>query len=493
MDFLDPAKKRAHTRRLYIGYALMGIAIMLTAVILLVLSNGYDVDRKTGKVIQNGLIFLNAVPESSDIYLNGKANGSTDERITVPEGKYAIELRREGYATWKKTIQLDGGNIERLVYPRLFPSKLSTAVAQTYTDAPTFSTQSPDRRWILVALPGQLSTFELHDTANPTDPVKTITLPSGTLTTAPAAATQSLRLAEWSTDNRHVMLKHVYGDATEFIMVDRTDPALSANLNKVVGQAPTMVTLRDRKYDKLHIYNATTKELRFFDLKTAQSTLVLSGVISYKSYRDTIVLYSATDPLDATKTQVRLKDGDKNYLLRSFTASDVLMEMAAYGDATYVVLSSPTEGKTYIYKDPINRFKQDAAAQITPFVLMRFASPAKLLFSNNTRFISLQLGTKFSVYDLEENRRYTFTVPGELAADQFASWMDGHRLLLNQASSVQVIEFDGQNQRNLGSIVPGSLPYFDRDYERLFTLSPDSVDAGKTVLRRTSLKLKLKP
>ncbi len=493
MDFLDPAKKRAHTRRLYIGYALMGIAIMLTAVILLVLSNGYDVDRKTGKVIQNGLIFLNATPDSADIYLNGKANGTTDERITVPEGKYAIELRREGYATWKKTIQLDGGNIERLVYPRLFPSKLSTAVSQTYSGIPAFSTQSPDRRWVLVALPGQLSTFEMHDTANPADPVKTINLPSGTMTAAPATVAQSLSLAEWSTDNRHVVLKHTYGDAVEFIMLDRTEPTLSVNLNKVIGLSPTMITLRDKKYDKLHVYVAATKELRFFDLKTAQNSLVLSGVISYKSYRDSIVLYSAADPLDATKTQVRIKDGDKNYLLRSFSSSDVLTDMAAYGDATYVALASPSEAKTYIYKNPISRFKQDANAQITPFVLMRFAGMSKLLFSNNTRFISLQSGTKFSVYDLEENRRYTFTIPGELAADQFATWMDGHRLLLNHAGTVHVVVFDGKNQLSLGSIVPGSLPYFDRDYERLYTLSPDNTDAAKTVLRRTSLKVKLKP
>ena len=493
MDFLDPAKKRAHTRRLYIGYALMGIAILLTAVILLVLSNGYDVDRKTGKVIQNGLIFLNSAPESTDIYLNGKSNGSTDERITVPEGKYAIELRREGYTTWKKTIQLEGGNIERLVYPRLFPSKLTTAISQTYAAAPAFSTQSPDRRWLLVALPGQLTSFEIFDTANPTDPAKTITLPTGLLTTVPASTAQTLTLAEWSTDNRHVMLKHTFGETYEYIMLDRTDPTLSVNLSKLIGNAPTLITLRDKKYDKLHVYSAATKELRLYDLKSNQSELVLSGVETYKSYRDNIVLYTTLDPLDTTKTQVRMRDGSKNYLLRSFTNNTVLVDMAAYSDATYVVLSSPAEGKTYIYKDPQNRFKQDATAQITPFVLIRFASPTKLLFSSNTRFISLQSGTKFSVYDLEENRRYSFTLPGELAPDQFASWMDGHRLLVNQAGNVQVVEFDGQNQRSLGSIVPGSLPSFDRDNERLFTLSPDATDATKTVLRRTSLKLKLKP
>ena len=138
MDFLDPVKKRAHTRRLFIGYFLVGVAILMASAILVILSYGYDLDRKTGQVIQNGLIFANAAPDAATIYLNGKENGQTDKRLTVPAGQYDIEYRRQGYRTWKKQIQLDGSSIERLVYARLFPEKLEQAESTVFDVAPAF-------------------------------------------------------------------------------------------------------------------------------------------------------------------------------------------------------------------------------------------------------------------------------------------------------------------------------------------------------------------
>ncbi len=156
MDFLDPNKKRAHIRRIYIGYFLMGIAILLSAFILVYISYGYKLDSQTGNIVQNGLIFINSGPESSSIFLNGKANGSTEKRLTVPEGKYDIELRRDGYDSWKKTIQLSGSSIERLIYPKLFPSELKTSQVKSYDTNPAFSTQSLDRKWVIISQPNSI-------------------------------------------------------------------------------------------------------------------------------------------------------------------------------------------------------------------------------------------------------------------------------------------------------------------------------------------------
>src|SRR3989344_9216209 len=132
MDLLDPNKKRAHTIRLFVGYFLVVTAIALASLILLFQSFGYDVDRKTGKVIQNGLIFLSAHPESADVYLNGQRKDKTDLRLAVPAGQYSVELKRDGYRTWKHAVSLEGGGIERLVYPVLFPEKLKTSDVQLY-------------------------------------------------------------------------------------------------------------------------------------------------------------------------------------------------------------------------------------------------------------------------------------------------------------------------------------------------------------------------
>lgn len=493
MDFLDPAKKKARIRRLYIGYFLFGASILTISIILFVLSYGYFYDRKTGQVIQNGLIFTASAPESAKITLNGKDNGETDKRLTVPAGTYTIELSRSGYRTWKKTVQLDGGNIERLVYPRLFPSKLETAAAQTYTSAPSFSAQSPDRRWIVVAQPGQFNLFDVYDTANPNDPAKTVTLSPDVLTKPVAGAAESLTLVEWSTDNRHILVKHTYGDAYEFVVIDRAEEQVSYNVNKASGINPAKAVLRDKKYDKLYVYTADAKQLQSFELKDKALTPLLSNVLNFKPYADKTILYTTEDPVQPGKVLLRILDNGKSYGLRTFSdAGDVLLELANYDGDQYVAAASTKEGRLYVYKDPLAKLTQNSKTQLTPFVLIRFAGPAKLTFSSNTRFISMQAGTKFAVYDLEENRRYNFTLPGELPPETFASWMDGHRLVVNQANKVQTVEFDGANQQELGAIIPGTLPFFDRDYERLYTLSP-VVDQSAVTLTRTSLKLKLKP
>src|SRR5437868_1052460 len=102
MDFLDPKKKRAHIIRLYVGYFLMAIALGIGTLILMFELFGYDVNHKTGGVIQNGLVFVDAHPESAQIIVNGKPEGQTDARLTLPAGQYSFELKRDGYRNWKR-------------------------------------------------------------------------------------------------------------------------------------------------------------------------------------------------------------------------------------------------------------------------------------------------------------------------------------------------------------------------------------------------------
>lgn len=493
MDFLDPAKKRAHNRRLFIGYFLVGVTIILTSIILLILANGYDVDRKTGQVIQNGLIFTAASPESAEIFLNGKSNGDTDKRLTVPAAKYDVELRRTGYRTWKKAIELDGGSIERLVYPKLFPNKLNQATSQTFNGTPAFSTQSPDRRWVLVSQPGSVVEFQVFDTANPEDEPKTIQVPRSIMTAPAVGVAESIALVEWSSDNRHVLVQHSYGDQIEFVMIDRQDVAASLNVNNTLSVNPTKVTLRDKRFDRLYLYDASTLELTVADTKSKVVTPRMTQVISYKSYGGDVVLYSTKNEAQPGKTIVKLWDKDKAYTLRIMEESDMLLDLARYDGTWYMAVTSVKEGKLYVFKDPFDKLKADKPTTPTSYIVMKIPSPTKLAFSANTRFVSVQSAGHFVVYDFEENERFNYTVPGDVPATQEARWMDGHRLLLSQNNKVVVFEFDGMNRQELSAIIADSLPYFDRDYERLYTLTPAKDDATKASLTRTSLKLNLAP
>lgn len=493
MDFLDPAKKRAHNRRLFIGYFLVGVAILMASIVLIFLTNGYDVDRKTGQVIQNGLIFADAAPESANVYLNGKDNGTTDKRLTVPAGKYEVELRREGYRTWKKTVQLEGSSIEHLVYPRLFPNELAQAVSANYDGIPSFSSQSPDRRWLVISQPGNIASLQVYDTNNPEKEPLSLVLPVD-LYTNPTSPNQSLELVEWSSDNRHLLLRRIYDNGVyEFIMLDREVAVNAVNINRLLGISPSKVTLRDKKFDQLYLYDETTQQLSTVETKSKIVTPLIDGVVSYKTYGSKLILYATTDAEKPGKTIVKVWDDKKTYVLRTYDESSVLLDMAEFDGAWYVVVAHTTEGRVYVYKDPFNKIKAQPATEATAFAAMRLADPAFVSFSANTRFVAAQSGSKFAVYDFEMNRRSSYQIAGDVPATQQVRWMDGHRFAFNQAQKAVVFDFDGTNRQELTDMLPGVQPFFTRDYQRLYTLSASEGDTTKASLLRSSLKLNLKP
>src|SRR5688572_25594640 len=127
MDFLDPKKRKNRTRRLYLGYLLVAIAIGLAAYLLLAIVSGYGVDNK-GNVIQNGLVFVASNPDAAEVRITNNSNTFkrtvvASERLVLKADDYNFEFLKEGYRPWKRSITLRGGGLQRLVYPFLFPEK----------------------------------------------------------------------------------------------------------------------------------------------------------------------------------------------------------------------------------------------------------------------------------------------------------------------------------------------------------------------------------
>ena len=487
MDFLDPAKKRAHRIRLFIGYMLVAIAIAMGSLILLFQSYGYDLDRKTGAVIQNGLVFLAAHPSSAAVYLDGKQQkNQTDTRLTLPAGQYQLELKRSGYHTWQHVLNLEGGSIERLVYPLLFPEKLITQDVQLYASAPTMASESLDRRWLMVQQPQSFTSFDVFDLAVASPQPETLTLPADLLTTASGA--QSLSVVEWSSDNRHLLVKHTFSSGSEFIVIDRQTPAASVNLNKTLATNPTQITLRDKKPDQFYLYDEKTEALQVADLKTHQPTTLLNGILAFKSYGADTVLYAAAL---GDKVQLKLRDNDGSFVLRTLpVGTKYLLDITQYNGHWYMIASAQNEGRLNIYKDPQDIIKQPSPKPLAPITYLKIDQPQFVSFSQNAEFIMVQDGTKFGVYDIETDRRLYYELKLPVDVSQQANWMDGDRLSVNDGVHSVVFDFDGTNQRTLVSSQLATTPFFDRDYTALYTLGPSTVVPSRTALTRTPLVVK---
>lgn len=489
MDFLDPKKKRAHAVRLFIGYCLITIAILLATTLLLFAAMGYGINRSTGEVTQNGLVFVDAHPEAANIKINGQDKGQTDGRFVFEAGRYSLDLSRDGYRPWHKDFTLLGGSIVRLVYPFMFPSQLVTNTTIATTTTPDLETTSPDRHWIVLHTPDALTTFQIIDTSTKINTPAPVTVPAALVGTH--AGAQSFEFVEWSTDNRHVLLKHNFVGGYDYIIFDREKPAESVNISQVLGKGYASITLFDKQSDKIYGYDSTGGVLQSVDLKTKVAAPVASNVISFWPYRDTTVLYVTAAGAPEGKVMVHLRDGQSDYILRELSAGPkYLLNLAEFDGKMYVATASSADGKLYIYRNPLDALKKNEISLNIPLLLLKLDNPDAVSFSANARFIALQAGSKFEVYDAETKQQYRFDTKLAIDAGQKANWMDGHRLMLVSEGKLRVFEFDGQNMQTLVAAQSGFIPSFDRDFTAMFTYGPQASDATKTGLSRTELIVK---
>ncbi len=490
MDFLDPSKKRSHTIRLYIGYVLVGIAILLATIIMLYQANGYSFDSKTRSIIQNGLVFVDVQPEQADIYINNELQrNKTDARLELAAGSYTLKLARSGYRDWQRSFDLLGGTVQRYVYPKLFPTDIQSSQIEVYADRPPMVTQSPDRRWMVLQQPGSLLDFEIRDFSRPEEPGVALQLPADTYT---LPVTGTLTAIEWSDDNQNVLLQHSTDNQTEFIVFNREQPTATVNVNRLLAFNPTYASLRDKRSDQLYTHEANGGLVRIADLKARTlSAPILQNVVSYKPHGSDVMVYITTEGAPEGKVIAVLKNGSQTINLRELTKSNdnkYFTDVARYDDHWYYVVGSGAEDKVMIYRDPVIVESIAEDPYVSPYTILRLNGTRFVSFSHNAQFIAAQSGQNFVVYDAEEQQtfRYAIDEPIELAHE--AKWMDGHRLVINSNDQATVFDYDGINKQSLGAVAPSMPIMFDRDYDRMYTFSPSNL-APRFVLNRSLLTL----
>ncbi len=492
MDFLDPAKKRSHLIRLYIGYFLVAIAIALGSLVLLFAAYGYGVDKK-GNVIQNGLVFISSAPAKADVRLSNISgtfgqSGETNSRFVLPADTYNVSLIADGYRTWRREFSLNGSSVERLTYPLLFPEKLKTTTLQTYSKVPEVFSNSPDRHWLLVSRPGALGSFDIYDSNDPKQPIRAISLPTGLLQSKGSAHT--VEVIEWADDNTTVLIKHSFEGGVEFATINLQTPGQSVNLNNVLNFAADSIILKNKKSDQFFV---TKGEQVFVGLKKNGSlSPFLSHVLAFRPEGDDVVVFVSKEKTAATgKVEVRIRSNDEVYVLRELPASSsYVLDLARYSNKWYFVVGERNEDHVYIYRDPLNALKERQPKAIISALILKIPNPQEAVISENGRFIAAKSGQKFAVYDAETDRSYRYEVKKPLVAGHPLKWMDGYRISSVSDGKVLVFDFDGTNPHSLSPSLPLAGLGFDKDYKGLYNLA-DSVDApGQFAVTRTELEVK---
>jgi hypothetical protein len=97
---------------IFLFVAILGIVIAY--------ARGYRFDFQNKGFSSTGIIAITSVPKTSKIYLNDHLKGVTDANLTLAPGKYKIEIKKEGFTSWLKNVNLKGElvvNLDVLLYP----------------------------------------------------------------------------------------------------------------------------------------------------------------------------------------------------------------------------------------------------------------------------------------------------------------------------------------------------------------------------------------
>jgi hypothetical protein len=488
MDYLDTKKQFRHHVVLLFGYLLVAVAITMSALILLYQAYGFGVTRN-GTVIQSGLIFFSSHPNPAAIYVNGvKQPVATNSRLELQSGIYKIKISRANYRDWQRTIELDGGKVQHYDYPFLFPKNVTGNRLQIFEAAPGFSTQSPDRRWLLIQPAGRLGDFMIHDLKNFDKPPLTISLPANILTKA--AGAEAWQLTEWADDNRHVLLQHNYDGKTEYILLDRAEPAKSLNLNTAVAVNPAKLTLLDKKYDQYAVYDAAGATLQFLNLTKTGPLNSLQQVLAYKTYGNDTVLYATENGAPKGKILIKMLTGKKTWTLRGLPAgTGYVLDLAKYSGDLYVAFGAASDNRVYIYKDPVGQLASGNYKLPVPQQVLHVDQVNYLSFSFSAQFIAAENGNRFGVYDLENKVGFNYTALAPIDPPQIhASWMDGNRLTYASEGKLTIFDYDNLNPQAVGGLNGSYLPAFAPDYKYVYTLVPAA--NGQFELLQTALLAK---
>lgn len=447
--FKKPTKRQFIIRRIILStVATFSVIIIATVAILFML--GYRLDSGNGRLEQGALLQFDSSPNGADVYVDGYSIGSrTATKHTVVAGSHTVRMTRSGYQDWSRTVNIEAGTLTWLDYTRFVPKERPVQPVANYQTL-TSMKMSPDNKWALAQEKADAAIFQLVDLRAQDVKTSILTLPAAVYSDAETeGVTHSFAPVVWETGGRYILLKHLYKDQTEWIVLDTQNVAQSTNVTRVFSTGFSDIQFAGTSGKVLYgLTNDGT--IRKIDLSAETlSRAFVTHVESFSIFDNTIISYVGIDPTDATKRVAGVyRDGDEMpHVLRTATSLDVAFKITAgrYYSDNFVAIA---EGNvvTILKGSYPGSSSQDTSslAQYATFDLEGVVSA--LSFSRTADYVVAQSGESFMGYEIEHKRVAAGTVavnPGQTAST--LKWLDVAHLWNDDNGTLLMRDFDGTN------------------------------------------------
>ncbi|EDK72692.1 PEGA domain protein [candidate division TM7 genomosp. GTL1] len=379
----NPRSKRRQVALRFFTYGVMTVAVVVISIICILFVLGYRFDQSSGRVEQRALLQLRSFPSNAAMTLDGSQLGfRTPGKRTVSAGKHSVVMKLDGYRDWRKDFMIQPGSLLWLNYARLIPASITTEEVRSLGRLVDIKA-SPDRRWLgfstVASGHPQLSVGDISNEKEPK--FSTLPLPKTLLKMKGG----QLTLDEWDFGGRFILARHTVGNKTDFLQIDRTDPASARNITKQLKIPITDAHFAGTSGTTLFVLS--DGDIRKIDLAAGTiSRPLVSDVKDFMLYKSDLIAYVSVE--NGTQMAGFYKDGDKEpTVMRIFkgTSPQVHAVISSYFNDDYLAIA---HGKSVeIIKDPTHT--ADRAGRV--FAKFNFAPGIKWFnFSSNGRFVLAQ-------------------------------------------------------------------------------------------------------
>jgi len=407
------------------------ILFLIIATLTVFYSLGWRFDWETRKITQPGIFYFKIWPRSVQVYLDGELREKTDfffgsiliENLLSKE--YEVEIKKEGFHAWKKTLEIKKGEVTETKNIVLIPENPSFTIITGEVNDFFFS---PDGKKIVLKNPGwSLKLFEIDKN------VKSHLINEGDISEDEV----ELFDLKFSADSSKVLLELGIKEKINYYLleIDESPPVLtSLGFLEWPEQAFLDSAIELENVITLFISN---KDIYYLDT----SGFVSKNKLSFnQEERLNIIPFPIKE-----ETEYEITVLDSHIFLQE-------------NNILYVFDEDKKSFEKFF--EPIKDFKFSHDSQ-------------KMVYFNNYEIWILFLEKKYDQPQKETGEKLFITRFSEKIDNLF--WYTGHYLIFNVGDKIKVVEIDDRDKINIVDLAEFEEPKIFWSNKKLYILSEENL------------------
>ncbi len=444
-------------------------SFLVIAPIIVLYSQGYRLDFKNRTVTKTGAFYVKVSPKSCDILINGKLRAKTDfffgsnliENL-VP-GAYLMEIRKEGYIPWQKSLKVKAMMTTEAKNVILFPQNLNF---QTKTGSVEKIFPAPsNRKMILEKKDSQgwyLTSFDLRNNLE-----EVLALEKDFNKKKLVSSLLDLIL---SADSKKAIVKIALGETEKFFLIDienKTNPISLDSLGSF-----EKISFHDNDSAKFFILKNGI--LYSGDFSTLKTIKLAEKIIDFNSNDNRLYFLDNAGFIFRVDDLANLS-GQKLSETPFAIALEVPYELKILGRNVFL----KQENKLFWFDEKIKEFTE-IAKDASGFIISQ--DNGKLAYFNNAEISVYFFKEKIEQIEEKHDQNILLARFSEKIGQAF--WLNNDYLIFTVGNKLKAVEIDNRDQPNIANLAEFNSPqiYFNKDDKKASVLTGGNLLISNPIL-----------